>query len=613
MRVIGANELRSGALERREGERQVLRLLEEAFEPADTPLNQGNWVAYYGSVIRQLTAPPGNGVKPAEPTAKHLCEVDFLVISRDRGLLLIEVKGGQIRIEDDKTWLSKEPNAGWVPCRDPLSQADEALRALERRAFDALKDGGRAWQHLWRVPTVALPFSTLSNDSWPSGWSPAMVASQAECADVSAFTRWLNGAFDYIGKGLNKMLSIDSAHAARAIEERVIHPRFRADLHVQEQINRLEARDGKAASHYPHIYDFVRSRLRRRSVRVEGAAGTGKTYAGLVRAYELLRRDPQATCLFVCHNRMLAQYVSRSFVSSFGHRFTAMSFESLARDQAKRVGIDLPSPDEVNKMGRAEQAAFYDGLPSVFLSAVGTDRARSGVDPSLVIVDEAQDLSAEKLGAIWSTWSGHAAIWCTYDRAQTIFPIKDGKDSKDGWEAAMARFGDPDVLGTMCRCSIRVVDYLRKQKLLDDPDLEFDPGAPEGLEVRELEADPSTLEQVLKDEIIHLRNADGIELGSMIVQSAKRLDNVDHPLHAATAGGTQPISLGGQGQLVPCTELPDDSGGDVPLVTLHMFKGCERPYVIIISGKWLEDRRDFFYVALTRARIGATVIRVRDG
>jgi len=63
MRVIGANELRSGALERREGERQVLRLLEEAFEPADTPLNQGNWVAYYGSVIRQLTAPLGVGVK----------------------------------------------------------------------------------------------------------------------------------------------------------------------------------------------------------------------------------------------------------------------------------------------------------------------------------------------------------------------------------------------------------------------------------------------------------------------------------------------------------------------------------------------------------------------
>ncbi len=190
---------------------------------------------------------------------------------------------------------------------------------------------------------------------------------------------------------------------------------------------------------------------------------------------------------------------------------------------------------------------------------------------------------------------------------------KTRKDSKDGWETAMGRFGDPDVLGTMCRCSIRVVDYLRKQNLLDEHDLEFDPGAPGGPEVRELEADPSTLEQVLKDEVIHLRNAEGIELGSMIVQSAKRLDNVDHPLYAAKTGGTQLISLGGQGRLVPCTDLPDDSGGDVPLVTLHMFKGCERPYVIIISGKWLEDRRDFLYVSLTRARIGATVIRVREG
>ena len=41
-----------------------------------------------------------------------------------------------------------------------------------------------------------------------------------------------------------------------------------------------------------------------------------------------------------------------------------------------------------------------------------------------------------------------------------------------------------------------------------------------------------------------------------------------------------------------------------------MFKGCERPYVIVICDDWLQTRMDFLYVALTRARIGATVFRV---
>jgi hypothetical protein len=174
----------------------------------------------------------------------------------------------------------------------------------------------------------------------------------------------------------------------------------------------------------------------------------------------------------------------------------------------------------------------------------------------------------------------------------------------------MDAFGDPDVLARMCRCSMQVVDYLRRRSLIAETDVDFDPGAPEGMEVREFEVTPDVVAERMVDEILHLRNEEGLELSDMIVQIARKLDNQNSPLHAATDGGLRPISLKGQGQLVPCTELPDGSSTDVPIVTLQMFKGCERPYVIVICDDWMQTRMDFLYVALTRARIGATVFRV---
>ncbi len=609
MRVIGANELRSGVLERRQGELRVLQLLEAAFEPADTPIDQCKWIAYYGKQVRQLTA-PGRVARGAgmPPPSKNLCEVDFIVISRDRGLMVIEVKGGRLRTRPDGEWEQSVPGGPWSVCDDPVKQADAALRALGDRTSDAVPEGHSAWRRIWRVPAVVLPFSAPVECTLPSGWAPQLVATDGQCIDQATFERWLESAFSYVRDHFGRMLSEDGARATRDIERRVLFPSFRADVNVQAQINRLEREDGKTASSFPYIYDFVRSRRRRRVVRVEGAAGTGKTYAGLVRAREMLTTEPDARCLFVCHNRMLAQLVSRSFLAGFGERFKALTFEDLAREEAAKVGTSLPSSSEVAELPGDKQRAFYESLGKVLIDSVSALSATGKANHySLIVVDEAQDLSDKKLEALAALAGENAFLWVTYDTAQSIFSTK---DSQNKWRDRMDAFGDPDVLSRMCRCSMRVVDYLRRRNLIAEADVDFEPGAPEGMEVREFQVTPHVVAERMVNEVLHLRKEEGLELSDMIVQSALKLDNPRNPLFAATEGGSRPISLKGQGQLVPCTELPDGTSPDVPIVTLQMFKGCERPYVIVVCDEWMQERLDFLYVALTRARIGATVFRV---
>jgi hypothetical protein len=596
-------------LERRQGELRVLQLLEAAFEPADTPIDQCKWIAYYGKQVRQLTAPGraarGSGVPPP---SKNLCEVDFIVISRDRGLMVIEVKGGRLRTRPDGDWEQSVPGGAWSVCDDPILQADAALRALGDRTSDSMPEGHSAWRRIWRVPAVVLPFSAPMKCTLPSGWAPQLVATDGECVDHATFERWIESAFSYVRDQFRRMLSEDCARATCDIEQRVLFPNFRADVNVQAQINRLEREDGKTASSFPYIYDFVRSRRRRRVVRVEGAAGTGKTYAGLVRAREMLTTEPDARCLFVCHNRMLAQLVSRSFLAGFGERFKALTFEDLAREKAAKAGISLPSSKEVAQLSGEEQRLFYESLGQTLIDSLSIlSTTGQAIRYSLIVVDEAQDLSDKKLEALAALAGDHALLWVTYDTAQSIFATQ---ESKEKWRDRMDAFGDPDVLARMCRCSMQVVDYLRRRNLIAETDVDFDPGAPEGMEVREFEVTPDVVAERMVDEVLHLRNEEGLELSDMIVQIARKLDNQNSPLHAATDGGSRPISLKGQGQLVPCTELPDGSSPDVPIVTLQMFKGCERPYVIVICDDWMQKRMDFLYVALTRARIGATVFRV---
>jgi hypothetical protein len=53
--------------------------------------------------------------------------------------------------------------------------------------------------------------------------------------------------------------------------------------------------------------------------------------------------------------------------------------------------------------------------------------------------------------------------------------------------------------------------------------------------------------------------------------------------------------------------MPDDA---IEMATAQKFKGCERPYSIVIRTPSMDAAR--FYTACTRARLGLVIIDVVD-
>ena len=78
----------------RRGEARVYEMLSQAFGDSD------RWYALYGQVVYQLTQAHNLGRRqPVDPDIRPKRELDFIVFDRERGFLVIEVKGGAVRLE----------------------------------------------------------------------------------------------------------------------------------------------------------------------------------------------------------------------------------------------------------------------------------------------------------------------------------------------------------------------------------------------------------------------------------------------------------------------------------------------------------------------------------
>ena len=103
----------------RRGEARVYEMLSQAFGDSD------RWYALYGQVVYQLTQAHNLGRRqPVDPDIRPKRELDFIVFDRQRGFLVIEVKGGPFAL--------KVANG---KCATPiLARGKDAAIPLNRRA-----------------------------------------------------------------------------------------------------------------------------------------------------------------------------------------------------------------------------------------------------------------------------------------------------------------------------------------------------------------------------------------------------------------------------------------------------------------------------------------------
>jgi hypothetical protein len=322
-------------------------------------------------------------------------EGDFVIAVPDRGLLVLEVKGGIVELRDGRWTQNGRPMT-----RAPLDQAQSFVRNL---------DGALADRGLERPPYgVACTFPDVdftdgpqSGDlagrvlgprqlKWLDQALPAVVERAVPPGRVPRSRQWLHALHEMWGETWVPTVSL-ADHAADA-EARVV-------ALAREQLVVLDA-----AAANPRAV-------------VTGGAGSGKTLI----ARELCTRAAASgeRVLYLCFTDALGHAVDRSFAAAraAGHRLEARPIRRFARELLVKAGHPV-----------------HDGAPDFWESASLTAACEALPPPEdrpdLVVIDESQDLDDGDWDLI-AELVGKGSLWVLGDERQAF------------WR----RRGIPDALG----------------------------------------------------------------------------------------------------------------------------------------------------------------------
>ncbi len=486
-------------------------------------------------------------------------EGDFVIAIPERGILLVEVKGGHVELCEGQ-WLQD----GRALKRAPLDQARSFAGHLDRE----LRERGA------RVPPwgVAGAFPQTAFSAGPEeGGCRGLILGERDLD-------WLDAALRSVAE---RAISIEQRRVSpmrewvpqlEAIWGRTWVPRVSLDDRADDEERRRIALDRDQL----RVLDLVEANAR---VLVEGGAGSGKTVVAREKCVRHARAGGRA--LYACFTDALGYAVDRSFepLRREGLAVHAAPIERLAADWMRQKGKSVP-PVEA------------EGWKDVTLRA--TDYLPPEEErPDLVVVDEAQDFSEQHWLFIDEIATGQG-LWIFHDPRQRfwgdrILPEGVAADAMKltlptqhrnppGVERLAARYRDEGAAHDSRKRdkfdSVRVVAVSEGKAVLDR----------------------------VRHELDQLRR-DGARPGDIAVLTVGGRKRSE--LMQRIEGGL--ASLGGH-----ALALADDPTASERVVadTFLRFKGLERPYVIVTE---LEAGRSSKYatrmhIATSRATVELVIV-----
>jgi len=489
-------------------------------------------------------------------------EADFVVLHPERGLLVLEVKGGRPELSGRK-W-----SRGGKELRDPFDQARRSRYAL----LDAIEERTRRRIHrglFAHGDVVVFPHAQFTGAP-PVNSDPRIIIDASDVAILPA--------------------RIEEAFKAWARAETHLSPNQFSEL-IDALMPKLRLMRCAGAEISAEQHRIIQITLDQRAtllgllendrVLVEGTAGSGKTLLALEFALTLADRGEHV--LLLCYNRHLCTWLQEhAKYDSRARRVESLldiaTFHACARRLAQQAQVvfEVPNTDE--------QAFWDDEVPLIMEQALEVLRARGQAKTfDAIIVDEAQDFAPD--------W------WVTIEslsregQAGRLYAFLDVNQSLRGTPKLPAvplpaRFR----LTTNCRNTKAIA---RSSAAFAKVDVRLLPGSPAG-----------------EAPAVRRAAASAAEAGIVLAEVRQFLHQGIKPQQIALIGP----AAHGNGSLARHTEvegipLIDDAtdwrrGGGVLVTTARAFKGLEADVVIaygLVGFGTLFTPTDL-YVAWTRAR-----------
>jgi hypothetical protein len=334
-----------------------------------------SWYVFHS--LRWLSAPEPAG---SRAIPRGTGESDFLLLNPERGVLVIEVKSGRIRVEQRRWYQRGRNNQVEHEIEDPEKQAGRSVFFLKEHLNERLTppDICRVFQVVW-FPSFAFPTNNL-----PPNYAQEMLFDVEGLGDPLPR---VERAFDYWERIYGK--SRISTAALRKIVD-CLAPTVSAVESFRSSFEAREREFIRLTTEQATVLDFLDEQ---RIATIGGAAGTGKTVLAIEKARRLSDRGDRV--LFLCFNAALRKFLQNH------HPLPRVAFHTFHSLAAKHV---------------AQREQGLDALPGLFLQLLAEDRVKWEYEH--VIIDEAQDFQSEWLEWLQLKTPGH--FYAFFDRNQCV-------------------------------------------------------------------------------------------------------------------------------------------------------------------------------------------------
>ncbi|TCW25319.1 NERD domain-containing protein [Dietzia cinnamea] len=332
-------------------------------------------------------------------TAEKEHEVDALVAMPGAGIVAIEIKSGQIAVEDGR-WV--QGSGGKQFTIDPVTQCREALYALRGYVSEDPRwpRQHQRWTHLLVFPNASIPddfaLPQISRDRIVDRDQLDQLASVAHRVARES------GPADRPFLAADTVDRLAEILGGRGLPQRDVVARAAENADIADALTREQSVLLRAVDALPRV-------------EIRGGAGSGKTYLALEQARRL-SRDGQRVAL-ICYSHGLASYLRR--VTNGWKRRERPAY--VGEFHALGVEWGAPAgPDE--RIRSAESVRWWEEELPRLMSELA-DGLPDGRRFDAVIVDEAQDFADSwwqpVIGALRDRENGRLMI--VGDVGQSVF------------------------------------------------------------------------------------------------------------------------------------------------------------------------------------------------